>query len=339
MKRKAITLSQESLVNLGPLADGQNLPLLMKPKVSSVNLAVWARNNRELIESRLLRHGAILFRGFDLDTVAKFEELAQAVSPKLLDYLERSSPRSEVKRGIYTSTDYPADQPIHFHNEQSYTTKWPMKLWFFCLKAAEQGGATPIADGRRVLDLLDPALKERFRQKKVMYVRNYTEGMGLSWQDAFQTSDPLAMEDYCGWAAIDFQWSSDGRLRTRQIFPAIVTHPKTGESLWFEHAAFFHISGLPQTVREELLSEFAEEDLPSNTYYGDGSPIESSILEEIREAYRQAAIRFPWREGDVLLIDNMLTSHGRESFIGPRKIVVAMAELYHPADNQSQTEI
>src|SRR4029077_9750552 len=159
--------------------------------------------------------------------------------------------------------------------------------------------------GRRVLSLLDPEIKERFRQKKVMYVRNYSPGMGLSWQDAFQSSDPQAVEDYCGRAAIDLQWSRDGRLRTRQVFSTIVTHPQTGESVWFEHAAFFHVSGLPGTVREELLSEYAEEDLPSNTYYGDGSPLENSVLAEIREAYRQAAIRFPWREGDVLLIDNM----------------------------------
>lgn len=333
MKRKAITVSEESLVNMGQLSPGEDLPLLIEPRVSSVNLAAWTRNNRELIESRLRQHGAILFRGFDLDTVEKFEELAQALSGKLLDYLERSSPRSDVKKGIYTSTDYPADEAIHFHNEQSYTRRWPMKLWFYCLKAAEQGGATPIADGRRVLMLLDSKLRERFLQKKVMYVRNYNQGMGLSWQTAFQTNDPLKVEDYCRQSAIDFQWRSDGGLRTRQVFPTIVTHPNTGESVWFEHAAFFHVSGLPAKVRDALISEFAEEDLPSNTYYGDGSPIENSVLEEIREAYRQASVRFSWTEGDVLLIDNMLTSHGREAFVGARKIVVAMTELYQPANN------
>jgi alpha-ketoglutarate-dependent taurine dioxygenase len=98
--------------------------------------------------------------------------------------------------------------------------------------------------------------------------------------------------------------------------------------LWFEHAAFFHISSLEPAVRDALLAEYKTEDLPFNTYYGDGSPIESSVLNEIRDAYRQAAARFPWQEGDVLLIDNMLTSHGREPYEGPRKIVVAMTDLY-----------
>lgn len=56
--------------------------------------------------------------------------------------------------------------------------------------------------------------------------------------------------------------------------------------------------------------------------------IEDCVLEEIREAYKQTATRFDWREGDIRLIDNMLTSHAREPFSRPRKIVVAMAELY-----------
>ena len=114
-------------------------------------------------------------------------------------------------------------------------------------------------------------------------------------------------------------------------------HPKTNEELWFEHAAFFHVSSLPTDVRDSLLAEFAPEDLPMNTYYGDGSAIEDSVLQEIRDAYQRTATRFDWREGDILLIDNMLTSHAREPFSGPRKIVVAMAELY-PPDKEIQLE-
>jgi len=52
------------------------------------------------------------------------------------------------------------------------------------------------------------------------------------------------------------------------------------------------------------------------------------LLAAIREAYDQSAVRFRWQKDDVLLIDNMLTSHARDPYSGPRKIVVAMAELY-----------
>lgn len=336
-RRKAVSLSPQALVKTSFLAGAEAFPLVMQPQMANVNLAGWARENRELIEARLLQHGALLFREFDVQTVSRFEEFVRAVSPELLDYRERSSPRTEVTRGIYTSTDYPADQSIHFHNEQSYTKSWPMKLWFYCVQAAEQGGATPIADGRKVLGLIDPKIRERFLAKRVMYVRNYGDGLGLPWQTAFQTTSPSEAEAYCRQASIDFEWKDGNRLTTRQIFDTIATHPRTHEQVWFEHTAFFHVSSLEPTVREALLAEYGEENLPFNTYYGDGSPIEASVLNDIRAAYEQVGVRFPWQEGDVLLIDNMLMSHSREPFIGQRKIIVSMAELFPRRNNPNAT--
>lgn len=46
----------------------------------------------------------------------------------------------------------------------------------------------------------------------------------------------------------------------------------------------------------------------------------------LRDAYQRARTSFPWRPGDILLIDNMLTAHGRAAFTGPRQVLVAMAE-------------
>lgn len=337
-RRQSVSLSPASLVKTGSLpGDSAAFPLVFTPAVEDVSLASWAEKNREQVERELLRHGALLFRGFRVDGVNGFEQFARAVSSELLHYRERSSPRSEVTTGIYTSTDYPANQSIQFHNEQSYTHSWPMKLYFFCVTPAEMQGATPIADGRKVLAQLNPKLRQQFIDKRVMYVRNYGNGMGLDWQTAFQTSSKPAVEDYCRRNSISFEWKDNGRLRTRQIFDTIVRHPKTNEELWFEHAAFFHVSSLPTDVRDSLLAEFAPEDLPMNTYYGDGSAIEDSVLQEIRDAYQRTATRFDWRAGDILLIDNMLTSHAREPFSGPRKIVVAMAELY-PPDKEIQLE-
>jgi alpha-ketoglutarate-dependent taurine dioxygenase len=108
----------------------------------------------------------------------------------------------------------------------------------------------------------------------------------------------------------------------------VVSHPKTGETVWFNHAHMFHVSNLEAEVHASLLREFTEEYLPRNAYYGDGSPIASSILEEIRETYRKAAVTFTWQKGDLMLLDNILASHGREPFVGPRRILVAMSELY-----------
>jgi hypothetical protein len=92
------------------------------------------------------------------------------------------------------------------------------------------------------------------------------------------------------------------------------------------HATFFHISTLEPATRAALLSVLPEEDLPYNTYYGDGSPIEASVMDELRSAYLQETISFPWRRGDVLFLDHMLMAHGRAPYTGPRKVLVGMAD-------------
>jgi len=40
-------------------------------------------------------------------------------------------------------------------------------------------------------------------------------------------------------------------------------------------------------------------------------------------------VAFPWQPQDVMLLDNMLTAHGRAPFKGSRRILVAMAEPIH----------
>jgi alpha-ketoglutarate-dependent taurine dioxygenase len=190
-----------------------------------------------------------------------------------------------------------------------------------------QGGETPIADCRKVFERIDPKVRQRFIEKGWMLVRNFGDGLSLSWQSVFQTEDRSAVEAYCRQAGIETEWHGD-RLRARQVRRAVAQHPATGEMVWFNHAAFFHVSTLESSTREVLLAGLAEEDLPNNTYYGDGSPIELSALDEIREAYRIEMVSFAWQPGDILMLDNMLVAHGRNPYAGPRKILVAMSEPF-----------
>src|SRR3712207_3290248 len=173
--------------------------------------------NREMIERLLLTHGGILFRNFDITTVDAFEQFIGVLSPALLDYTYRSTPRSQVSGKIYTSTEYPADQSIPMHNEMAYTRSWPMKIGFFCVKVAEHGGETPIADSRKVYARIDPAIRQRFAEKQVMYVRNYGKGIDLPWEEVFQTTDRAAVEEFCRNAGIEFEWKGEDRLRTTQV--------------------------------------------------------------------------------------------------------------------------
>jgi alpha-ketoglutarate-dependent taurine dioxygenase len=325
---KTVRMAQETLIKTRYLEGHQGFPLVIQPNVENLDLITWAAHNRSFIEMQLLRHGAVYFRDFQVDSISRFEQFARVISPDLLDYHERAAPRVEVGPNIYTSTEYPADQPIPLHHEMSYSHHWPAKLWFWCMEPAAQGGRTPVADDRKIFKLIPPQIKELFMRKQVMYVRNYGEGVDLPWQEVFRTMDRSVVEEYCRRARTEFEWRDGNRLRTRQVRQAVATHPQTGDLVWFNHAHLFHVSNLEPAIRDSLLGEFKEDELPRNAFYGDGSPIEGSILVEIREIYQQHSVAFTWQAGDILMVDNFLVSHGREPFTGSRKILVAMAELY-----------
>src|SRR5262249_17898278 len=147
---KGINTSMDHFVRSGTLSSTQTLPLVVQPNINNLNPISWAENNRDPIEAELLKHGAILFRHFNLETADHFERFATAIAGELMEYRERSSPRHEVGNRIYTSTDYRADLSIFPHNEHSYAKKFPLKLFFFCEAPAEEGGETPIADCRKI---------------------------------------------------------------------------------------------------------------------------------------------------------------------------------------------
>lgn len=324
-KRKPVNIA-DSLVKTSYIAS-QPIPLVIEPEIAGVDLLAWAANNRETISNWLLQHKALLFRNFQIADTVEFDRFIQLTSKgELLAYRDRSSPRHEVGDKIYTSTDYPADRSIFLHNEGTYWQTYPLKIYFCSLTVAEQGGETPIADSEKILHRLEPQICDRFAEKQVLYVRNYNDGFGLPWQVVFQTDDKKVVEEYCNYNAIEYEWKTGDRLRTRQIRPAIVTHPISQAKVWFNHAAFFHVSTLPMCIRQALTTEFSEADLPQNTYYGDNSPIEPCVLDKIRRAYQQETIIFPWQTGDILLLDNVAVAHGRNPYKGARKVVVGMAE-------------
>jgi amino acid adenylation domain-containing protein len=327
VKPKAMKLPQGELITTEYLQPGETLPLVIKPAVEQIDLIDWVKSNKKFLETKLLSHGALLFRGFKIDSASAFENLAQAICPKLFgEYGDL--PREGVGGKVYGSTPYPADQAILFHNESSHLHCWPLKIWFFCLQSPQFGGETPIVDCRKVYQLLDPKLRSRFEEKQLMYVRNYIKGLDVSWQEFFHTNDPHVVENYCHQAKIDFEWKEDNHLLTRQVRPAITKHPQTGELVFFNQIQLHHVSCLEPAVKDSLLSTFGEEKLPRNVYYGDGSPIEDAVVEEIRSVYEQAKVSFPWQQGDVLMLDNMLTAHGRHPYVGPRKILVAMGDMH-----------
>lgn len=326
-RRKSLSLVQEEMVSFSPMFNDSAIPLLCQPTVPGVDLVTWAADNRELIEQKINQHAAILFRGFAVRNIETFNQCVDSISGGALEYLFRASPRTQINKrlNIYTSTDYPADEKIFPHNEHSYSPIFPLHLYFYCDIPPGSRGETPLGDNRLILQRIDPDVREEFIYKDILYVRNYGDGMGLAWQTVFQTDNHAEVEEYCKKVGIEPEWKPGNRLRTRQRGPAVVRHPHTKEVIWFNHATFFNALTLPESIRESLYAEFSTEDLPQNTYFGDGSNIPDSHIRHLQSVYRSIMVEFPWQQDDVVLLDNILTVHARNEYSGPRKILTAMA--------------
>ena len=316
---------------------GAGAPVLVTPKelIDSSNLSneglPWmARESQivDLAEEILPKHGAILFRGFTggVGNQRFCNEFAKLFGHELLSYDFGSTPRTDLGEGVYTATEYPSHQIIPLHNEQAYTLQWPRKIWFHCVIEPEVDGETPIADSRKIYQNIPNDIRERFDNKKLLYVRNYGNGLDLPWNKVFNTESRDQVESFCRQNAIEYMWKDDGELKTWQRCQATAQHQITSEWVWFNQAHLFHISNLEESAREVLLDIVEPEDLPRNVYYGDGSEIEDSVLDEIRGVLDAETVLFPWQEGDIMMLDNMLFAHGRSTFSGKRKIVVAMAD-------------
>jgi alpha-ketoglutarate-dependent taurine dioxygenase len=293
---------------------------------------VTGRRERDL-RGGLAASGAILCRGFPPVSDADFREILTRFGGPVLEYSERSSPRRQLSERVYSSTEYPSDQEIFYHNENSYQVAWPRVLGFTCREAADSGGATRLADCRQVLARIPPGILAQFERHGWCYTRNFRQGLGLSWQEVFRTSARDEVDKYCRSHGLRADWIGASRLRvTSDRRRAVVAHPGTGERVWFNHAAFFHHSTLPAEIAEALHVGVAAEDLPSNSYLGNGETVSPESMAAVRQAYRAVAQPVDWEPGDVLIIDNMLTAHSRSPFTGNRQVSVAMAGLIQASD-------
>lgn len=287
----------------------------------------WLSAAKSDLRRALDAEGAVLIRGIPVTDEADFGRIRDVVINQRAQYREQATPRTSFGDDIYSSTDFPADERIMLHNENSYTLSFPGLLLFGCLESPGEGGATPIADCRKVLQAIPADLVRRFEEVGWTLVRNYTDFFGLGWRKAFGTDEPGDVLRYCAANMIGAAWEADGRLRTVQRRSALIRHPRLGVDLWFNHVAFWNIWSLDEEVRQAMLDSFPEDELPYNTFFGDGEPLKEREARDLAAAYEAATVRETWQPGDVMFVDNLLAAHGRDPYRGKRRILVAMGEI------------
>jgi len=281
--------------------------------------------DRDAVRSVLAEQGAMRIRGLELRDAAEAEAVFRQLGT-LMTETEAFSPRTRYAPGIYSATKWPPNQQMCMHHELSYALEVPSLMLFACVVAPATGGATPVADAVAVLEALPAELVERFERLGWLLMRNYNDDIGASFADAFGTDDRNTIERYCRAHEIRFEWQDGGGLRTWQRRRAIVPHPRTGRRCWFNQIAFLSEWTLAAELREYLVEVYGADGLPFNTRFGNGDPIDADIVRVINEVYDAHTVRERWQAGDLLVVDNIRTAHGREPFEGPREVVVALAD-------------
>lgn len=324
--RAATPAVDEAAVRCTPLYPDSVFPLVIEPVSADLDPCVWASQNRAFIETKLRCHAGLLLRGFGLSTAQDFEAFAEAIQPGLYGAYG-DLPKKEGGRNTYRSTPYPERQMILFHNESAHLHRWPRKQWFFCELPSPVGGATPIVDCRAMYRALPAELAETFERKGLLYVRTFTPGFDVDWRDFYKTQERAVVEATCREQGVEFEWLANGGLQTRTPCPAVIRHPYTGEKSFFNQVQLHHDYCLQPDIRRDLLGIVGAEHMPRQVYFGDGTPIDDAVMEQLGQLYEACAVRFDWQRGDVVMLDNMLVAHARDPFEGPRRIVVAMGEM------------
>jgi alpha-ketoglutarate-dependent taurine dioxygenase len=287
------------------------------------------KREEEEIGRLLLDKGAILFRGLPIHSKETFQYLVDSLALRFIDYLDATSPRTKLSGNVYTSTEFTNTRSISMHNELSYSAKWPGKLFFCCIQTAETGGETTLAEGRKIMQKMDPCIVDEIEKRQLRYVRNLHSGSGIghSWQHAFETTDRRTLEDKCKMLSIQYRWKAKDQLELVQTRKGVVHHPRTRERFWFNQIDQFHPSTLGAENYKAFLQVFGkEENFPMYVCFGDGGRIPDEMVNEILQTIDSEVVANPWTAGDLLLLDNLLVLHGRRPYTGKREVLVSMTE-------------
>lgn len=307
---------------LGRATRDEPTPVLIAPPKAG-RCADWIHANRSDLARQISEGGALLLRGFRMDPT-EFRAAAHAWSPALR-LVNGEHEAVDALDGVFHPTRFRSDRKLLWHNEDTFNRNWPRWVMFCCISPADAGGDTPLVDAGAVFEGIDAPVRREFLRRGVMYVRRYGGGLGRSWQEVYGTDSRTDVERRCRAEGVVASWGPDGVLRTSAVRPAATRHPETGRWCWTNQAQHWHPSAIGGYVGASLDEVLAADELPRDCRYGDGGPIPHEVMLHILDVYRRLERRFPWHAGDLLVIDNVATAHGRAAFQGERRHLAAFA--------------
>jgi hypothetical protein len=284
----------------------------------------WLVRNREELLRRVGEQGAILFRGFGPVNAEDFDRFVAAFGLANFPYEQSLSNAVRVNKTprVFTANEAPASATIYLHHEMAQTPVYPSRLFFFCEQAAATGGATPLCRSDVLLEELErqcPRFVRDCREKGLKYTNvmpaanDASSGMGRSWQSTLGATTREEVESRLGQLQYTWEWLTDGSLRaTTPVLPSVKKLASGRES-------FFN-----QLIAAAQGWKDTRNDPSKAITFGDGSLLDREAVGILTQIAEQLSFDIPWENGDVALVDNYLTMHGRRTFTGTRKVLASL---------------
>lgn len=310
--------------------DGRVFPWTLVPGASarpfaSTRLVAWLGEHRDEVFARAMEHGALLMRGFSVDTADDFAEIVEALDLENMPYIGGAAVRTRIAGDrVVTANEAPPSEPIPFHHEMAQVPHPPHYILFYCDLPPASGGETPIVRSHLVYRFAAeryPDFMARVEALGVRYIRvlpeddDPTSAIGRSWRSTYGVETRAEAEARMAEMGTSWEWLPEGELRTvTKPLPAVRTDARTGHKTFFNSMIAAYQGWVDR-----------RNDPTKAIVLGDDSPVDHEALTGIASFMRATCAAFPWQKGDVLLVDNRLTMHARSPFVPPRRILASVA--------------
>jgi alpha-ketoglutarate-dependent taurine dioxygenase len=310
--------------------EGLDFPLVITPPGNSIQndvgaFKLWVSESSDALKALMIKHGAVLFRGFPVSSAELFEEMLDEAEFKNMPYIGGAAPRKQVTSSrILTANESPATEKIPFHHEMAQVPSPPGYIFFYCVTASETGGATSILHSGeiyRALLEISPAFAEKIEKQGVRYVRimpfetDEVSPIGRSWKETFQCQTREEAEKVMAAAGTSWEWLDNGSVRTETATLQAVRFDKETQQKVFFNAIVAVFSGWNDSRN---IAELA-------VLTGDGEYMDGDVIRQLMVEMEKRSINFPWEPGDVLWVNNYTVLHARQSFTGERRILASIA--------------
>ena len=310
--------------------DGLDFPLLITPPNADVSnneeaTLKWIKENKADLHKLLIKHGALLLRGFPVSSSDAFERMLDNTDYENMPYIGGAAPRTQVTASrIVTANESPASEKIPFHHEMAQVPTPPGYIFFYCDIPSPVGGATSILHSAEICDTffeINPEFANKVAEQGVRYIRVMPEitdtssAIGRSWKDTFQVQTREEAERVMREAGMDWEWMDNGDCKTyTNVLPAIREDSETGRKVFFNSLAAVYTGWNDSRNKGETAV------LTAN-----GDTLDAEAMSQLVNAMDEKCVNFKWEKGDVMWINNHTVLHARQPFEGDRRILASIA--------------